>query len=369
MLVKRLLDDFERMKLIDKSNMLGFCVDAENHYHKAAKIGASIEIGYPKPSAIIIAGMGGSAIGGELLKDWARDKIKIPIEVIRDYHLPAYADEKTLVLVSSYSGDTEESLSAFLDAIKRKCMIFCLSSGGAIISSAEKLKVPYVRVPTGMAPRVALPYMFIPLLFCMEKLGLVSGVASEVEEALTVLDQVVKENLPTKPSEENLAKTFAMNLEGLVPIIYGFDFYRAVAQRFKQQFNENSKIAAKWEYFPELDHNEVVGWQKSEQVAENFAIIFIRDKDEPVGISSRIEITKRLIEPIGVDMYEIYSQGKGILAKMISTICLGDFISVYLAIYRKIDPTPVPTIITLKNELQKNGLREEIIKELGKIKL
>jgi len=243
-----------------------------------------------------------------------------------------------------------------------------MSSGGAIIENAKKLNVPYLQVPGGMAPRVALPYMFLPLLFCMEKLGLVSGVDAEVKEAIVVLGKAAEDYLPTKPSKENLAKTFAMNLEGMVPVIYGFGFYRAVAQRFKQQFNENCKIAAKWETFPELDHNEVVGWQKSESVAENFAVIFIRDKDEPVEINSRIEITKKLIEPIGVDLYEVYSQGKGTLAKMVSTICLGDFISVYLAIYRKIDPTPVPTINTLKSELQKNGFREDIIRKLGKIK-
>ena len=124
---------------------------------------ASILINYPKPNNIIITGMGGSAIGGDLLKDWAKDKIQVPIEVNREYHLPAYANEKTLVLITSYSGDTEETLSAFLDAIKRKCMIYCISSGGALLENAERINIPYLQVPAGMPPRAALPYMLMPL--------------------------------------------------------------------------------------------------------------------------------------------------------------------------------------------------------------
>jgi glucose/mannose-6-phosphate isomerase len=366
-LVERFLDNLERMKSIDKGSMLTFCVNIEHHYQEAAKIASGIKIDYPKPNNIIVTGMGGSAIGGDLLKDWARGKTKVPIEVNRDYHLPAYANEQTFVLINSYSGDTEESLSAFLDALKRKCMVFCISSGGALLDNAEKLKVPYLRVPSGMAPRVALPYMFISLLFCLEKIKLVPSVSAEVDEALSVLGQVAGDNLPTKSAKNNLAKTFAMNIEGFIPIVYGFGIYNSVSRRFKQQFNENSKMVAKWECFPELDHNELVGWEKSKDTADRYSVIFIRDKDEPVEIRSRIETTKQLMDPIGVDMYEIYSQGKSVLAKMLSMICIGDFMSVYLAILRGIDPTPVETINKLKNTLQKNGVKEAILKELGKM--
>lgn len=365
--VERFLDDLERMKSIDKGNMLSFCVNIEHHYQEAAKNASRIKMDYPKPKNIIIAGMGGSAISGDLLKDWARNKTKVPIEVNRDYHLPAYANKNTFVLINSYSGDTEESLSAFLDALKYKCMVFCISSGGALLENAKKLKVPYLRVPNGMAPRVALPYMFISLLFCLEKLGLVSGVSGEVDEALKILGQVSKDYLPSNLIEKNLAKSLAMNIEGFVPIVYGFGIYNGVSRRFKQQFNENGKMVAKWDCFPELDHNEIVGWEESKDIANRYSVIFIRDKAEPVEIRSRIETTKHLMEPIGVDMYEVYSQGKSDLAKMLSIICIGDFVSVYLAILRGIDPTPVETINKLKNTLQKNGVKEAILKELGKM--
>lgn len=362
-----LLDDKQKISSVDKSNMIGFCVDMAKRCQEAAKIADGITVSYPKPNNIIVAGMGGSGIGGDLLKDWAKDKTQVPIEVNRDYHLPAYANEKTLVLITSYSGDTEESLSAFLDSLKRKCMIYCICSGGVLLEYAKRLNVPYLQVPAGNPPRAALPYLFIPLIICLEKLKLVSNVSEELEEALTVLGQVAMENSPDNLTKKNLAKSFAMDIECTVPVIYGFGVYRSVAQRFKQQFNENCKVPAKWEFFPELDHNEVVGWEKADDLASDFSVIFIRDQNEPLEIRSRIETTMQLMAPSGVDMYEIYALGKSDLAKMLSTICIGDFISVYLAIARGINPTPVKTINTLKDTLKKNGVKEQIIKELGKM--
>ncbi len=311
--------------------------------------------------------MGGSAIGGDLLKDWARDKIKVPIEVSREYHLPAYANKKSLVLITSYSGDTEESLSAFLDALKKECMIFCISSGGNLLKYAQELKVPYVKVAGGMPPRAALPHLFVPLLFVLEKIGLVKGVKQDFSEALALLKKVSNDNSPDKNITENTAKTLAANLNGTVPLIYGFGFYRSVAQRFKQQFNENCKIPAKWESFPELDHNEIVGWEKAGKLVSCFSAIFIRDKDEPAEIRSRIETTKKIMQPAGVKMFEVQSQGESTLAKMLSTICIGDFTSVYLAVLLGVDPTPVKTINYLKDTLKQNGFREKVISELEKI--
>ena len=311
--------------------------------------------------------MGGSGIGGDLLKDWARNKTNVPIEVNREYNLPAYAGKKTLVLLTSYSGDTEESLGAFLDALKRKCMIFCVSSGGALMENAQRLNVPYVRVPGGMPPRAALPYMFVPLLICMEKMGLVSGTSEELKEALTLLEKISKENSPEEPVKDNFAKTLAFNINQSAPVVYGFGPFRGVAERFKQQFNENSKVAAKWEVFSELNHNETVGWEKAGELAKCFSAILIRDKDEPVEIRSRIEITKELMNQEGLRLFEVHAQGKSPLAKMLSTILIGDFTSIYLAVLRGVDPTPVKTINYLKDTLKQNGVREKIISELAKL--
>ena len=362
-----ILDKIEKIKAVDKSNMLNFCLDSAKLYDKAAKLAQKIQVNYPKPDNIIVAGMGGSGIGGDLLKDWARNKVNAPIEVNREYQLPAYAGKRSLVLITSYSGDTEESLGAFLDALKRKCMIFCVSSGGAMLENAERLNVPYLRVPGGMPPRVALPYLFVPLLVSMEKIGLVSGASQELSETLTLLEKISQDNSPEKSSKENLSKTLALGIGQTAPVVYGFGFYRSVAERFKQEFNENSKIPAKWEVFSELNHNEIVGWERAGDLGKCFSAIFIRDKDEPTEIHSRIEITKGLVGKAGVGMLEVPAQGKSSLAKMLSTICIGDFASIYLALLHGVDPTPVKTINYLKDALKENGVKEKIIGELAKL--
>ena len=360
------LDDMGKIRKIDKSNMLGFCVDAAEHYRKAAKIAEKISLRYSKPENIVVAAMGGSAIGGELLKDWARDKAQVPIEVSRAYSLPAYVNEKSLVLILSCSGETEETLGAFLDAVKKNCMVFCVSSGGSLLKFAEKLDVPYLRVPSGMPPRAALPYMFVPLLRSLETTGVVSGVSGELSEATKLLARVSGENAPEKPAGNNFSKTLASGINETVPVVYGFGIYRSVAQRFKQQFNENSKVPSKWEFFSELNHNEVVGWEKDGKLAKCFSTIFIRDKSEPREIRSRIETTKALL-PSDSKMFEVWSQGDSALARMLSTVCIGDFTSVYLALLRNVDPTPVETINLLKQKIKQSGTKEKIICELEQL--
>ena len=364
---EKILDNLDEIKKIDRSNMLSFCVDAPKHYEKAVKLTKSFPVSYPKPHAIIVAGMGGSAIGGELLKDWTRDAVSVPVEVCREYHLPAYADENTLVFVVSYSGETEESLSTFLDAIKRKCMVVSISSGGKLQEFAKKLDVPHLSVPSGMAPRATLPYLFMPMPLILEKLGLVSHVRAESSEVIKVLKQVSHENSPEKSSSNNFSKTLASSICGTIPVIYGFGFYRAVAQRFKTQCNENSKVPAKWEFFPELNHNEIVGWEKTETLGKCFSLIFIRDKAEANEMRRRIEATKELTSKARLKAFEVWSKGKGRMAKMLSVICVGDFTSVYLAVLRGVDPTPVKTIALLKEKLKESGIKEKVVRELQKL--
>jgi glucose/mannose-6-phosphate isomerase len=362
-----ILDDVENIKAVDKSNMINFCVNSAKLYREAAGLADKIKVDYPKPDNVIVAGMGGSGIGGDLLKDWDRNQTAVPIEVNREYELPAYAGKRTLVLMTSYSGDTEESLSAFLDALKRKCMIFCVTSGGALLENAERLGVPYLRVPVGMPPRAALPYLFVPLMICMEKMGLVSGASEELSEALQLLQKISKDNKPEKPTIENFSKALALNIGQTSPVVYGFGFYRSVAMRFKQQFNENSKVPAKWEVFSELNHNEIVGWERAGKLGKCFSAIFLRDSEEPAAIQSRIEITRELVEQAGVGLIEIQAQGKSRLARMLSTVCIGDFTSVYLAVLHGVDPTPVKTINYLKDTLKQNGVKEKVISELAKL--
>ncbi len=361
------LDEVKGVKAADRSGMINFCINSAKLYREAADLADKIKVNYPKPENVIVAGMGGSGIGGDLLKDWAKKRTRIPIEVNKEYELPEYAGKKTLVFITSYSGDTEETLSTFLDAFKRKCMIFCVSSGGALLENAERLHVPYLRVPACMPPRAALPYMFVPLLIYMEKAGLVEDASKELSEAIQLLEKISQQNAPEKPTVENYSKALALNIGKTSPVIYGFGIYRGVALRFKQQFNENSKVPAKSDVFSELNHNEIVGWERAGELGKCFSAIFLRDRDEPTAIQSRIEITKELMEQEEVGILEIQAQGKSSLARMLLTILVGDFTSVYLAVLRGVDPTPVKTINYLKDMLKQNGVKEKVISELAKL--
>ena len=365
-----ILDNQETLKKIDKSNMLGDLVKTPAYCRDAIKRAEQINV--PKkvsPRNIIIVGMGGSAIGGEILKDWLRDTLPIPIEVCRDYVLPAYANKDTLVLANSYSGNTEETLTAFISAIKRKCTVLTVTSGGQLEAFCKKLQVPHVMIPTGLQPRVAVPYMFFPLPILLEKLGILSDTKDELEETINALEKVAKANSPVVPAEDNKAKQLATKLLETIPIVYGFRQYNSVAHRLKAQFNENSKLPSKSDSFPELNHNEIVGYDAPETLNKQQSVILIRDPEEPTEIRNRIETTTSLVFSRAKTVQEITAQGKGKLAKMFSVLYIGDYTSVYLAILQNKDPTPVTIIDRVKSELtKKTNIKEKLEAELAKLK-
>jgi glucose/mannose-6-phosphate isomerase len=364
---KPILDDSEGMQRIDKSNMLDFCVHAADHYKKSAQTIRKIKLDCPTPENVVIAGMGGSAIGGELAKDLIRATSRVPVEISREYSLPTYAGKKTLVVLASYSGDTEETLGSFLDALKRKCMVYCLSSGGDLIKHAKRLSVPFLQVQAGMPPRGALPYMLMPLLKIMEQNQLTPSFESDFSEATLLLEKVSSENAPERPPAQSPAKTLAQNLLRVSPVVYGWGAYRGVALRYKQQFNENAKVPAKCEAFSELNHNETMGWEKPGALSKCFGVVFLRDKEEPVEIRSRIETTVELMKPKMPKMFEVWARGKSGLARMLSTILVGDFASVYLAMLRGVDPTPVATVTVMKQQIEHNNVKKKILAELEEL--
>lgn len=374
------LDRLEEVEKIDKSGMLKICMKMPEHCRdaiqrakgtkipKKVKVSEKITIRYKRPQHIIITGMGGSAIGGEILRDWLRDRTSIPIEVCRDYVLPAYANKDTLVFALSYSGNTEETLSAFVEAINRGCMVIAVTSGRHLLSFSEKLGIPYVKIPRGMQPRAAIPYLFFPLPFLMEKMGILSNIEKETEEALLVLEELSREMAPQTPTKKNLSKKLAVELDGTVPVVYGFRQYEALARRLKAQFNENTKIPSKQDVFPELNHNEVMGWEAPETVTKQFSVILLRDPNEPPEIKHKIEATKDLALKKAQKILEIYAKGEKNLAKIFSILHVVDLASVYLAILRKTDPTPVETITKIKKEVEKRfNLVRKLEEEMRKI--
>lgn len=375
-----ILDSLELIEKIDKNGMLQHCLQTAEYsknivevvrritLQKEVRVSKRIVLVYGKPRNVVVAGMGGSAIGGELLRDWLKYKAPVPIEVCRDYFLPAYANEDTLVFAVSYSGNTEETLSAFVDAIKRKCMVITVTSGGRLFSFSKKLHVPCIKIPEGLPPRASLPYLFFPLVIVMEKLGVISNTQKEISEAIEVLNCVERENSPEVLTDNNAAKKLALKLKDAVPVVYGFREYGAVAHRWKTQLNENSKSPSAYDVFPELNHNEVVGWEAPKSLTEKFSVILLRDDAEPPEIKHRIEATKLLVFRRISQISEVYAVGKSTLAKMLYLLHFGDFVSVFLAVLRKVDPTPVKTINAIKKELTKRfDMKRRLEAEVKKI--
>lgn len=352
------LDLLDKLAQVDKSDMLGDLIKTPLYCQDA--ILRAKQVNVPEgvaPKNIVIVGMGGSAIGGEILKDWLRDELPIPIEVCRDYILPAYVNEDTLVFVNSYSGNTEETLTAFLSARKRKCTVLAVTSGGLLESLCTEQNIPFVKIPSGLQPRVAVPYMFFPLPILLEKLGILSKIENELQDAIEVIDNVAKQNASSVPTKNNIAKQFAKKLAGTLPVIYGFRQYISIAHRLKAQFNENSKVHSKSDFFPELNHNETVGYEAPDALNKTLSVILIRDPRESSEISARIETTKELVFCRAKNVLEIEAKGDTKLAKMLSVLVIGDYISVYLAILRNVDPTPVKIIDQIKSELAKKQQR------------
>jgi glucose/mannose-6-phosphate isomerase len=357
------------MREIDKGGLLQACVDFPNFCREAWNLAKDVSVDYTPVEKIIVAGMGGSAIGGDFLKQLVMNnpKTTLFVEVCRDYRLPAYADEETLVFIISYSGETEETLNAFVDALKKKCKVICISSGGTLTRFTEKFGLPLLRVPSGLAPRAAFPYLFLPMFSTLQRIGVLPNMESEIKEAVETLEKLRLEISPKISFEKNFAKKLAWEILGAIPVVYGFRFYGAVARRFKTQFNENSKLPCKCEVFPELNHNEIVGWEAHRNLTKVFSVVFLRDEAEPAEIKSRIEATKELIVNKVNKIIEVWGRGKSILSKMLSATYIGDLASVYLALLQGVDPMPVKTITLLKQRMETAGFRERAKRELRRI--
>lgn len=302
---------------------------------------------------ILVCGIGGSGIGGLLLKDLLKDRSDCPIEVYSGYDLPYYADDKTLVFFVSYSGDTEETLSQFVEAVRRGCKIIGISSNGKLEEWSIKLKLPFVKLPKGYLPREALPYLLIPLIVYLQKVKSVD-VKKDLQETVKLLREL------------NLNNYYKMvdSLRNTIPMIYASNKFAGVAKRFQNQFNENTKIPAKHEILPELNHNEINAYQDP-VLNKNFSMILLRDDNDSEQIKTRFELTRKLAEGKVKSIVEISAKGESLLAKMMSLILIGDYLSYKLAEAKNVDPDAVKNNDILKAELKKKCKTvEKLEKEL-----
>jgi glucose/mannose-6-phosphate isomerase len=335
--------------------MLGLLLDFPDQCRYASAIAEGAKILFEKRDFknIVFAGLGGSAIGADLVKSYLYFESKVPIAVAREYELPAYVDTGTLAFISSYSGNTEETLSAYSQAKEKGACIIAFSSGGKLKEYALKDGLTFIEIPQGLPPRAALGYSSIVPLCILARLGFIRNIGTYVNEMIKALEELRDKNLKSNiGSRDNIAKYFAQKLYNKLTFIYSSSVhFDAVATRFRGQLSENSKALALTHVFPEMNHNEIVGWENPKRLFKNFVVIMLRDKYMHPRVAMRMDITKEVIQKEGVSVLEIWSRGRDLLSRMFSLIYIGDFISFYLAILYGIDPTPVDKVSYLKRKL------------------
>ncbi len=309
--------------------------------------------GYRNFKSIAFSGMGASAIGADLIRSFFLYKTSYPVSVIRNYRLPESINGDTLFFVCSYSGNTEETIASFEEAMKRKAKIIVICSGGRILETAKRAKIPYLIIPKGYPPRQALGYSFFSPLKILEKLKAIGSIEGESKETVALLKQLRDKKLSVRiGSKNNTAKKLAIELKNSFPVIYGScDYLDSIITRWRGQLAENSKTLSSSHVLPEMNHNEIVGWKFPRSTLKDFMVIMLRDSSEHKRVMKRIEITKDLLKRGGFKVREVFSEGKSPMARMFSLIYVGDFVSFYLAILNKVDPTPIEPISYLKKKL------------------
>jgi glucose/mannose-6-phosphate isomerase len=350
------LDDVQAVGELDPSDMLGAVagLPSDCRVSYEAAVGRDDLPSADRLTAVTVCGMGGSAVAGDVLRSVFRGRLGLPVDVIRSPELPAFCGPHTLVVVSSCSGNTAETLAAFREALARGCRLLAVTSGGVLAEEATAAGVPIVSVPSGMMPRAALGHLAFSLLGALEAVGLLPRLADDVRETLDVLQELTSALGVDVAEANNLAKLTASWIGDRIPVIWGAEGIGAVAaMRWKTQLNENGKIPAWWGAMSEVDHNEVVGW--TVPYGRQHVVIALRHEGEHPEIGPRFPLSLDIARAAGADAVEVGATGRSALARLMSLILIGDYTSVYAAFRRGLDPTPVVAIDQLKTALAGSG--------------
>ncbi len=298
---------------------------------------------------LVVCGMGGSAIGGDLARAALGERARRPIRTVRDYEPGSWLDASTLVLCASYSGDTEETLACYRAARAAGSPCVALTTGGTLAELARADGMPVIGVPAGLQPRAAVAYMLVGALECAERCGAAPSLRHELEAASASLTALAAEWGPDGP-EDGEAKTLARSLHGALPVIYGMGVSAPAARRWKTQLNENAKVPAFFATLPEADHNEICGFDAAGRIAPLYPI-FLLPGDLDGRSHRRVGLTAAIAQDGGAEGYQVTARGESALDQVVSLVLLGDLVSVYFAVLQGIDPTPVDAIERFKRAL------------------
>ncbi len=342
--------DAETIAAVDASDMLADIVGLPEHLRDALwKVESANLQPWDSPGGLVVAGMGGSAVGGSLARVMLGDHASRPILASRAYGLPAWTTPETTVLCSSYSGDTEETLACYEAAGALGARRVVVTSGGKLAEIARADAVPVIPVAGGFQPRAAVAYMTVAALEVARLCGAGPRMGSEIDVAADHLEQLVVE-WGAEGAADSTAKALARALYDSVPVIAGAGLTSPIAYRWKTQFNENAKSPAFSHELPELDHNEIVGWEGVGELGP-FSMILLDDADLHPRVRHRIELTDWLVEPNAEATFRVETQGRNPVERVFSLVLLGDLVSLYVAVLRGIDPAPVAVIDRLKEQL------------------
>lgn len=341
----------QQIRKIDKENMRELLVNFSKQWKEAMDLTSNLSLSVNKSriKSVCFAGMGGSAIGADLIRTYSYNKCSTPVYVNRHYNIPAWVDKNTLFITCSYSGNTEETLSAFEQAKKRGAQIIAVTSGGKLMIEASQNDFDTIKIPGGLPPRAALAYSFIPIYRIFQELNFIEQDREALSDAGLFLKQQGELLADLNESE---AVSIAEDIAETLPVVYSDStFMEPVNLRWRGQFEENAKTLAYGNLLPELNHNEIVGWDKISHLTGRLSVIMLRDENDHEKVRQRMNITRELIADHAASVHVLNTRGEHTLTRLFSLIQLGDWISFYLAILNEADPTPVAKIDLLKNKL------------------
>ena len=353
----------EAVERVDPGGMRDIIASFPEQLAEGMRRGLGAMAGVANASRVFLVGMGGSGIAGEVFSAWVADRSRIPIHPVHHYRLPSYAKPGDLLIAVSYSGNTEETLAATGQGIKLGCRLVAVTSGGALAKLARDAGAALIEVPEGLPPRGAFGHLFgiLPSIGADWVYGDLRG---ELERAIVHLRDLRDHLRPQSPLKRNRAKLLATRLKGTTPIVYGAPPFDAIAKRWQTQLNENAKMLAFSSALPEADHNEIIGWA-TDASARRFTPVILRDADETPEMHRRLDATAALFGK-RAKVEQVHDDDDQLLGRMLGSLFLGDFVSLYLAALRRVDPMPVAPIVELKERL-KRPVRPKALDARGEI--
>ena len=346
-----ILDDVAAMARSDPGGMLGLVAELPGQVEAAWRLSRDIELPWEAPRSVAVLGMGGSAIGGDLVKGIWSDRLSVPVEVVRGYELPAWVGGDTLVIASSKSGATEETISALSQALERRCAVVVLTAGGPLREVAQRTGLPLATFPEAGTPRSSVGYSMGLLAGILERAGVLELQQAEIAEGTSAAREMAARCEPGVPTSENLAKQLAWSLVDRFTVIEASGFLAPVARRWKAQLNENGKSAAAFEELPEATHNTVVGYEQPESLRDHLFVVFLASVLEHPRNALRARLVGDLLDSAKISYQFVDAIGDSKLGQALSAIVIGDYVSVYVAFTYGIDPSPVAVIDHIKEQL------------------